>query len=115
METRARENLPSPLGKGKNWCFWCNISQWAKLSGVALRYVKPGKPNQNAFIERFNQTFREEVLDQHLFASLEVQREAAHWWMIDYNEISPHDSLSGMSPLEYRTAHARSSTLEMSA
>lgn len=65
--------------------------------------------------KRFNRTFREEVLDQHLFARLEDVRDAAHWWMIDYNEIRPHDSLSGMSPVEYRTAHARSSTFEMSA
>jgi len=78
---------------------------------VALRYIQPSKPNQNAFIERFNRTFREEVLDQHLFARLEDVREAAHWWMIDYNEIRLHDSLSGMSHVEYSTAHARSSNL----
>lgn len=87
----------------------------AKLSGVALRYIQPVKPNQNAFTERFNRTFREEVLDQHLFARLENVREAAHWWMIDYNEIRPHVSLSGMSPVEYGTAHVRSSTFEMCA
>lgn len=104
---RRSDNGPEFLGEA--------FTQWAKLSGVALRYIQPGKPNQNAFIERFNRTFREEVLDQHLFARLEDVREAAHWWMIDYNEIRPHDSLSGMSPVEYRTAHARSSTLEMSA
>lgn len=82
---------------------------------MALHYIQPGKPNQNAFIGRFNRMFREEVLDQHLFARLEDVREAAHWWMIDYNEIRPHDSLSGMSPVEHRTAHAKSSSFEMSA
>ena len=91
------------------------FTQWAKLSRVAPQYIQPGKPNQNAFIERFNRTVREEALDQHLFARLKDVREAAHWWMIDYNEIRPHDSLSGMSPVEYRIVYARSSTLEMPA
>jgi putative transposase len=66
--------------------------QWLKQSRVAIQYIQPGKPNQNAFIERFNRTFREEVLDVHLFARLEVVREVAWWWMIDYNGESPHDS-----------------------
>lgn len=87
------------------------FTQWAKLSSVALRYIQPGKLNQNAFIERSNRTLREEVLDQRLFARLEDVREAAHRWMIDYSEIRPHDSLSGMSSVEYRTAHARSASL----
>ncbi|MEI2260048.1 IS3 family transposase [Stenotrophomonas indicatrix] len=107
LQVLRSDNGPEFLGEA--------FTQWAKLSGVALRYIQPGKPNQNAFIERFNRTFREEVLGQHLFARLEDVREAPHWWMIDYNEIRPHDSLSGMSPVEYRTAHLRSSTLEMSA
>ena len=89
--------------------------QWAKANDVAIQYIQPGKPNQNAYIERFNRTFREEVLDQHLFARLEDVREAAHWWMIDYNETRPHDALRGMSPVEYRNKHAGSSTSEMSA
>lgn len=55
------------------------FTQWAKANGVALQYIQPGKPNQNAYIERFNSTFPEEVLDQHLFARLEDVREAAHW------------------------------------
>ena len=88
--------------------------QWAKLNGMAIRYIQPGKPNQNAYIERFNRTFREEALDQHLFTRLDDVREAAYWWMLEYNEERPHDSLGDMTPVEYRQA-ARSSTFEMSA
>lgn len=61
-----------------------------------------GKINQNAYIERFNRTFSEEVLDQHLFARLEDVREAGHWWMIDYNERRPHASLGNLTPSEHR-------------
>src|SRR5690348_3462801 len=50
--------------------------QWAKANGMAIQYIQPGKPNQNAYIERFNRTFREELLDQHLFLRLEDVREA---------------------------------------
>ncbi len=39
--------------------------QWAKVHGMAVQYIQPGKPNQNAYIERFNRIYREEVLDQH--------------------------------------------------
>ena len=88
---------------------------WAKANDVAIYYIQPGKPNQNAFIERFNRAFREEVLDQNLFTRLEDVHEAAHGWMIDYNEDRPHDALGGLAPAEYRNKHAGSSTFEMSA
>ena len=52
------------------------FTEWAKANGMAIRYIQPGKPNQNAYIERFNRAFREEVLDQHLFARLDDVREA---------------------------------------
>jgi len=89
--------------------------QWAKAQGMAIQYIQPGKPNQNAFIERFNRTFREEVLDQYLFARLDDVREAAWWWMIEYNEQRPHDSLGGLTPVEYRLQLTRNSTFELSA
>jgi putative transposase len=91
------------------------FTAWAKANGVALQYIQPGKPNQNAYIERFNRTFREEVLDQHLFARLEDVREAAHWWMIEYNELRPHDSLGDQTPAEVRQRSARRSTYELCA
>jgi len=101
------DNGPEFLGEA--------FTQWAKANGVAIQYIQPGKPNQNAFIERFNRTFREEILDQYLFARLEDVREAAHWWMIDYNEVRPHDALGGLSPVEFRINHAGSSSSEVSA
>jgi putative transposase len=74
----------------------------------------PGNSTQNTYIERFNRTFREEVLDQHLFLRLDDVREAAWWWMIEYNEQRPHDSLDGLTPAE-PLQRARISGSEVSA
>jgi len=87
--------------------------QWAKAHGMAIQYIQPGKPNQNAYIERFNRTFREEVLDQHLFARLDDVREAAYWWMLEYNEERPHESLGNLTPSEYRYQRTGGSTFEL--
>lgn len=69
---------------------------------MAIQYIQPGKPNQNAYIERFNRTYPEEMLDQYQFTSLAHVREAKYWWMIDYSEERSHDSLGDMTPLEAR-------------
>lgn len=89
--------------------------QWAKANGMAIQYIQPGKPNQNAYIERFNRTFREEVLDPYLFAKIDDLREAAWWWIIEYNEQRPHDALGHLTPSEYRQQAAGSSTFTVSA
>jgi len=89
--------------------------QWARSRGMAIQYIQPGKPNQNAYIERFNRTYREELLDQYLFARLEDVREATYWWMIEYNEQRPHDSLGDLTPLERRQQSAGSSTFAVSS
>ena len=90
------------------------FTAWAKEAGMAIQYIQPGKPNQNAYIERFNRTYREEVLDQYLFTSLDHVREATYWWMIEYNEERPHDALGDMTPLEARQQSAGNSIYEMS-
>lgn len=75
---------------------------WCEENGVELRHIEPGKPNQNAFIERFNKTYRNEVLDAYLFESLEEVRSITERWINEYNEKRPHDSLKGLPPTMYR-------------
>lgn len=74
---------------------------WAEEAGMLIQYIQPGKPNQNAYIERFNRTYRNEVLDLYLFLTLAEVRETTHWWMIEYNEETPHDSLADLTPQEF--------------
>jgi putative transposase len=75
---------------------------WCADRGIALRYIQPGKPNQNAFVERFNRTFRHEVLDAYVFESLDQVRAISAEWMREYNEERPHDALARVPPATYR-------------
>jgi putative transposase len=88
----------------------------AKISGIAIKYTSIlASPIRTPTIERLNRTFREDVLDSHLFLRLEDVREAAHWWIIKYNEQRPHDSLGDLTPCECRQRIVGSSTFEMFA
>ena len=69
---------------------------------MLLRYIQPGKPNQNAYIERFNKTYRTEVLDAHLFEDLEQVRDITDLWLQSYNEERPHESLGNLPPSVFR-------------
>jgi putative transposase len=112
---KADRGLPQVLRTDNGPEFLGEVfTEWAKQSGMAIQYIQPGKPNQNAYIERFNRTFRDELLNQHLFASLDDVREATHWWMIEYNEERPHDALDDLTPMEARRQSAGNSTLELS-
>jgi putative transposase len=69
------------------------FTDWAKKHGTQLRFIQPGKPNQNALIERFNKSLRDEVLDANPFNTLSEVQQAVDEWITDYNEYRPHESL----------------------
>jgi putative transposase len=112
-ETRGLPNMlrvdngPELLGQ--------DFVDWMSNQGVVVDYIQPGKPNQNAYIERFNRTYREEVLNMYLFRDLDEVREVTSQWMQVYNEVRPHNALGGVSPSVYATRNAGNSTFELSA
>jgi len=77
------------------------LAEWAEQHGVTLEFIKPGKPMQNGFIERFNRSYRQAVLDMFVFQTLDEVREQTEMWLTEYNEERPHDSLGDMTPREY--------------
>jgi putative transposase len=74
---------------------------WCKDNGVEPRHIQPGKPDQNAFIERFNRSYRQEVLDAHLFETIEDVQALSDEWLQIYNEERPHDALGNVPPVHY--------------
>lgn len=78
------------------------LAQWAEEHGVMLEFIKPGKPTQNAFIERFNRTYRTEMLDFYLFRILNEAREIIERWLAEYNSERPDESLNNLMLGEYR-------------
>ena len=77
------------------------LAEWAESHRVSLEFIGPGKPMENGFIERFNRSYREAVLDMYVFRSLEEVREQTEIWMKEYNEERPHESLGNLTPREY--------------
>jgi putative transposase len=81
---------------------------WCKEKGITLIFIQPGEPTQNAFIERFNGTFRRDVLNAYVFKSIEEVNEIASDWIIDYNYNRPHQSLKNKTPIEYKLSKENS-------
>jgi len=82
------------------------LAEWAQEHRVELAHIQPGKPAQNAYIERFNRTFREDVLDIYLFDDLQEVRAITEHWLHEYNTIRPHEALQGLTPHQYVTQNA---------
>jgi putative transposase len=84
-------------------------------SADALDFIKPGKPTQNSYVERFNRTLREEVLDLYIFNSLSEVRAATEEFVREYNEDRPHESLAKMPPMEFAAHRAGAGPCPMGA
>ena len=74
------------------------LIDWASERRITLIYTQPGKPTQNAYIERFNRTARHEWLDLHLFESVEHAQNLATQWLWTYNNVRPHSAIGGVPP-----------------
>lgn len=77
------------------------MARWARVNGVKLHFIEPGKPQQNAFIESFNSRFRAECLEQNLFETVDEAGLLIRKWKSDYENIRPHSSLGGLPPAEF--------------
>lgn len=83
------------------------MSQWARRHNVRLAFIQPGRPMQNSYIERFNRSYREEVLDCYVFESLNEVRSMTSDWLARYNSQRPHEALGNLTPLQYAMAQSR--------
>lgn len=84
--------------------------EWSRMQNIEFQYIQPGKPTQNAYIERFNRTYRQDVLDSHLFDSIEEVRDENEKWMQDYNYQRPHDALGGLPPVIWKYGQQQAGT-----
>lgn len=80
------------------------LDAWAYFKKVELEYSRPGKPTDNAHIESFNGSFRDECLNTHWFMSIEDARSRIEIWRKDYNDFRPHSALTHMTPTEFASA-----------
>ena len=85
---------------GKEFCGRA-MAIWAHENNVVLRFIEPGKPNQNAYVESFNGRLRDECLNENWFTSLAHARMAIEDWRRDYNEERPKKDLGGVPPAVY--------------
>ena len=106
---RVLERLISVYGKLMiipldNWPEFISekLDEWCERQGITLGFIQPGKPTQNAYIERFNGSFRREILAAYLFTRLHQVRELSQDWLRIYNFERPQEFLKGLTPREFK-------------
>ncbi len=95
-------NKANPVAGGNGSLFIDKaLDAWAYQRGVKLKFIRPGKPVENAYIESFNGRFRDECLNENWFLSLDHARRIIEVWRMDYNHERPHSSLGYLTPEEF--------------
>ena len=82
------------------------LDAWAYEHGVALEFIQPGKPIQNAVMESYNGRMRDELLNQHWWRSIAEARNAVDAYREDFNEVRPHSALDNQTPGEFARRYA---------
>jgi putative transposase len=92
------------------------LAEWCGQRGITMHHIQPGKPDQNAYIERFNRSYRQDVLDAYVFGSIDEVIAITEEWLEDYNSERPHDSLGQVPPRTFlpRPYQPRESSFELS-
>jgi putative transposase len=78
------------------------FESWCSDNKIKIQYIQPGKPMQNGFIERFNGTYRREILDAYVFFELYEVRNLTEKWIEEYNYHRPHEALQNKTPVEWK-------------
>ncbi len=77
-----------------------NLQVWAAQQDIRLEHIQPGKPQQNAYVERYNRTVRYDWLNQHLFDCIEEVQDHAARWLWTYNNERPNMGIGGITPMQ---------------
>jgi len=77
------------------------FTSFCEKQGIKVQFIQPGKPMQNGFIERFNRSYRTEVLDAYLFRTIQEVKDQTYFWAEEYNTIRPHESLNNLPPIMF--------------
>jgi putative transposase len=83
------------------------LATWAKKHGIALMFIQPGSPQQNAYVERYNRTVRYDWLNQHMFMSIDEAQTSATQWLWTYNNERPNMAIGGITPAQKLEQHMK--------
>ncbi|KIX17237.1 integrase [Paracoccus sp. 228] len=76
------------------------LAIWAAKQGIVLTHIQPGKPQQNAYVERYNRTVRHEWLDLYIFETIAEAQSIATDWLWTYNNERPNMGIGGITPAQ---------------